>query len=220
MGLVILKDDVHVDKLFDEEVPNSVFRTYGLQRTLTQPNTTTSIVILKKGVFFTIGTSNDEDSISFDSDYHIFKASSSLLGVNSKGKEWNQAKVDADLALAQQLADQKEDLCVNIMVTSKTKKLTRIFPIIKKKDGKTITELKIDHGHSKELGFHEGNHKSFASFSTLSKTFNEMQGCFTKVTSDGITVYDQECKEKLRIKGLPLESCRYINDSYMYALQN
>ena len=105
MGLVILKDDVHVDKLYDEEIPGCVFRTYGLQRTLRKPNTTTSLVVLKKGTFHTLCTSNDEDSINFDSDYHLFKASSSLLGVNSRGKEWNQAKVDADLALAQVYAE-------------------------------------------------------------------------------------------------------------------
>ena len=109
-------------------------------------------------------------------------------------------------------------MCVNIMITSKEKKLTRIFPIIKTKEGKTLTNLQIDHIHSKELGFHEGNYKSFASFSALSKTFKEMQDCFTKCTTDGITVYDKEFKEKLRIKGLALESCRYIDDSYMYAI--
>ena len=100
MGLVILKDDVQVDKLYDEEIENCVFRTYGLQRNLTKPNTTTSLVILKKGVFHTLGTSNDEDAINFDTDYHLFKASSTLLGVNSRGREWNQEKVDADIALA------------------------------------------------------------------------------------------------------------------------
>ena len=47
-----------------------------------------------------------------------------------------------------------------------------------------------------------------------------MKDSFAKVSSDGITVYDTDFKERMRIMGLALEKMVYVDDSFMYCIQN
>ena len=76
--------------------------------------------------------------------------------------------------------------------------MVRLFPVTKEKTKKKfIKSLHLERDHMRELAFPAdskgSNERSFASFSTMKKTFGEFQDNIAKVTSKGITVYDKDC---------------------------
>ena len=54
----------------------------------------------------------------------------------------------------------------------------------------------------------------------MRSSYGDFQGNFAKVSTQGITVYDKEFQERLRIKGLKFKSALYIDDSFLYCIQD
>ena len=101
--------------------------------------------------------------------------------------------------VAEEEVDKKQKFARILMVTSKTNKSTKIFPVLKYKKtsdetGEPETVVKIRTGFSKELNFQKDEEASLeklvSSFSCEGTDFGENSGNFAKVSTAGITVYD------------------------------
>ena len=154
MGLVLLTDTGKVEPLQEVHGDNS-FNAHALQQQ-PEPGVQTNLLIFKMGKFYKLASSAQETSVAYDSEFHLFRASDTLLGVNEEGDEKEVKAEEEDLHLHMADAGNKKDYSTVLMITSKQAEVTRLFPIIKKKSEQGIIEdihLETTATHTKELIF-------------------------------------------------------------------
>ena len=59
------------------------------------------------------------------------------------------------MAQAEVVKEKKKDYATILMVSSKSAEVTRLFPVIKQKEGKIITSIHLEKSFKKELTFQQ-----------------------------------------------------------------
>lgn len=109
------------------------------------------------------------------------------------------------------------------MLTSEKNECSKIIPVIKSRDKRTgQVSISLQTKKVKELNYQKdkkvGQEKMAGAFSTMADEFGDSKDNFIKVSSAGITIYNSDCKGRLKFGGTNIRTCMYIHDQYMYCL--